>query len=184
MTDESSWLPADSERLWRRWLRLNALLPAALHRQLQADADLSLPDFDVLVQLTDSPEGRVRVTDLARALSWEKSRVSHHITRMERRGLVAREECRDDGRGAFVVLTPEGRAAIEKAAPGRVPDRALPRLRSAHRPGGRRAGVGAGQSAGASEPSGGGERPPIGDGAESAFAGCPSVSQGSHRRCL
>jgi DNA-binding MarR family transcriptional regulator len=120
MTDESSWLPADSERLWRRWLRLNALLPAALHRQLQADADLSLPDFDVLVQLTDSPEGRVRVTDLARALSWEKSRVSHHITRMERRGLVAREECRDDGRGAFVVLTPEGRAAIEQAAPAHV----------------------------------------------------------------
>jgi DNA-binding MarR family transcriptional regulator len=120
MTDELSWLPADSERLWRRWLRLNALLPAALHRQLQADADLSLPDFDVLVQLTDSPEGRVRVSDLARGLHWERSRVSHHVTRMERRGLVAREECRDDGRGAFVVLTPEGRTAIEQAAPAHV----------------------------------------------------------------
>jgi DNA-binding MarR family transcriptional regulator len=120
MTDELSWLPTDSERLWRRWLRLNALLPAALHRQLQADADLSLPDFDVLVQLTDSPEGRVRVSDLARGLHWERSRVSHHVTRMERRGLVAREECRDDGRGAFVVLTPEGRTAIEQAAPAHV----------------------------------------------------------------
>jgi DNA-binding MarR family transcriptional regulator len=120
MTDEAAWLPADSERLWRRWLRLNALLPAALHRELQADADLSLPDFDVLVQLTDSPEGRVRVNDLARGLHWERSRVSHHVTRMERRGLVAREECRDDGRGAFVVLTPEGRAAIEQAAPAHV----------------------------------------------------------------
>ena len=74
----------------------------------------------MLVQLTDSPEGRVRVTDLARALSWEKSRASHHLTRMERRGLVRREECRDDGRGAFVVLSPEGRAAIEQAAPGHV----------------------------------------------------------------
>src|SRR3954454_12713243 len=120
MTDEALWLPADSERLWRRWLRLNALLPAALHRELQADADLSLPDFDVLVQLTDSSEGRVRVSDLARGLHWERSRVSHHVTRMERRGLVAREECRDDGRGAFVVLSPEGRAAIEQAAPAHV----------------------------------------------------------------
>jgi DNA-binding MarR family transcriptional regulator len=120
MTDEALWLPADAERLWRRWLRLNALLPAALHRELQADADLSLPDFDVLVQLTDSAEERVRVSDLARGLHWERSRVSHHVTRMERRGLVAREECRDDGRGAFVVLTPEGRAAIEQAAPAHV----------------------------------------------------------------
>ena len=120
MTDESPWLPAEAQQLWRRWLRLNALLPGALHRELQTDAGLSLPDFDVLVQLTDSPEGRVRVTDLARGLHWERSRVSHHITRMERRGLVRREECRDDGRGAWVVLTEQGRAVIEQAAPAHV----------------------------------------------------------------
>jgi DNA-binding MarR family transcriptional regulator len=120
MTDELSWLTDKQQHVWRGWLAANALLPAALHRELQADAGLSLPDFDVLVHLTDSPEGRVRVTDLARALSWEKSRASHHLTRMERRGLVAREECRDDGRGAFVVLTPEGRTAIEQAAPAHV----------------------------------------------------------------
>ena len=60
----------------------------------------------------------MRVTDLARALSWERSRVSHHVTRMERRGLVERSECRDDGRGAWVVLTEQGRSAIERAAPG------------------------------------------------------------------
>ena len=120
MADETPWLPAEAQQLWRRWLRLNALLPGALHRELQADAGLSLPDFDVLVQLTDSPEGRVRVSDLARGLHWERSRVSHHITRMERRGLVRREECRDDGRGAWVVLTEEGRAAIEHAAPAHV----------------------------------------------------------------
>jgi DNA-binding MarR family transcriptional regulator len=120
MTDESPWLPAEAQQLWRRWLRLNALLPGVLHRELQADAGLSLPDFDVLVQLTDSPEGRVRVSDLARGLHWERSRVSHHITRMERRGLVRREECRDDGRGAWVVLTEQGRAVIEQAAPAHV----------------------------------------------------------------
>lgn len=120
MTVESPWLPAEAQQLWRRWLRLNALLPGALHRELQADAGLSLPDFDVLVQLTDGPEGRVRVSDLARGLHWERSRVSHHVTRMERRGLVRREECRDDGRGAWVVLTEQGRAVIEQAAPAHV----------------------------------------------------------------
>ena len=76
-----------------------------------------MPDFEVLVHLTDSPEGRIRVTDLARLLQWERSRVSHHVTRMERRRLVQRVECAEDGRGAFVVITPQGRAAIEQAAP-------------------------------------------------------------------
>jgi DNA-binding MarR family transcriptional regulator len=120
MTDESPWLPAEAQQLWRRWLRLNALLPGVLHRELQADAGLSLPDFDVLVQLTDRPDARVRVSDLARGLNWERSRLSHHVTRMERRGLVRREECRDDGRGAWVVLTEQGRAVIEQAAPAHV----------------------------------------------------------------
>jgi DNA-binding MarR family transcriptional regulator len=126
MNAEGRWLSEKEQRLWRHWLRVNALLPATLHRELQADSGLSLPDFDVLVQLTDSLDGRVRVSDLARALHWERSRVSHHVTRMERRGLVKREECVDDGRGAFVVLAAEGRAAIEQAAPGHV--RAVRRL--------------------------------------------------------
>ena len=114
----TSWLTDEQQHVWRRWLTVSAQLPAALHRELQADAGLSLPDFEVLVHLTENPEGRIRVTDLARALSWEKSRASHHFTRMERRGLVKREECHDDGRGAFVILTPEGRTTIEQAAPG------------------------------------------------------------------
>ena len=120
MSADVAWLTAEQEQVWRRWLRLNVMLPAALHRELQADAGLSLPDFDVLVHLTDSPAGRVRVSDLAHALQWEKSRVSHHVTRMQGRGLVCREECPDDARGAFVVVTPAGRAAIERAAPGHV----------------------------------------------------------------
>jgi DNA-binding MarR family transcriptional regulator len=117
MEPESPWLTEKQQRVWRKWLELNAQLPAALHRQLQADSGLSLQDFDVLVQLTDTADGRVRITNLAHALNWERSRLSHHIKRMEGRGLVEREECPDDGRGAFVVLTPTGRAAIERAAP-------------------------------------------------------------------
>lgn len=118
--DDTPWLSADEQRLWRGWLALNAALPAALHRDLQADAGLSLPDFDVLVRLAEAEAARVRVSELARALSWERSRLSHHVARMERRGLVAREDCADDGRGAFVVLADAGRGAIERAAPHHV----------------------------------------------------------------
>ncbi len=117
MTEEP-WLSDQQLRTWRAWMALNTQLPAALHRQLQADSGLSLPDFEVLVHLTDTPEGRLRVSDLARALNWDRSRVSHHIKRMAGRGLVTREECSSDGRGAFVVLSPAGRTAIERAAPG------------------------------------------------------------------
>lgn len=117
---ENRWLDADEQRAWRRYLRMQADLTARLARQLQIDSDLSLADFEVLVNLTDVPEGRVRVTGLARSLQWEKSRLSHHVARMERRGLVIREDCPSDARGAFVVLTPAGRRAIEAAAPGHV----------------------------------------------------------------
>jgi DNA-binding MarR family transcriptional regulator len=120
MSSDVRWLTAAEERVWRRWLTLNARLSATLHRELQDDAGLSMPDFEVLVHLTDSPEGRIRVTDLARLLQWERSRVSHHVTRMARRRLVQRVECAEDGRGAFIVITPQGRAAIEQAAPGHV----------------------------------------------------------------
>ena len=120
MSSDVRWLSAQEERVWRRWLTLNARLSAMLHKELQDDAGLSMPDFEVLVHLTDSPQGRIRVTDLAKALQWERSRVSHHVTRMERRRLVQRVECAEDGRGAFIVITPPGRAAIEQAAPGHV----------------------------------------------------------------
>jgi DNA-binding MarR family transcriptional regulator len=60
------------------------------------------------------------VSELAAVLQWERSRLSHHVKRMERRGLVEREECADDGRGAYVVLTAAGRAALTAAAPDHV----------------------------------------------------------------
>lgn len=99
---------------------MNAQLSAYLHRQLQADSGLSLADFDVLVQLTDRAEPRMRVGELAEALQWEKSRLSHHLARMSKRELITREDCPDDARGAFIVLTDKGRQAIEQAAPAHV----------------------------------------------------------------
>jgi DNA-binding MarR family transcriptional regulator len=120
MSSEPRWLSADEQRLWRRWLRLNATVSATLHREMQDESGLSSPDFEVLVNLTDSPEGRVRVSDLACQMLWERSRLSHHVTRMERRGLVCRAGCVEDGRGAFIEITPQGRARIEQAAPAHV----------------------------------------------------------------
>jgi DNA-binding MarR family transcriptional regulator len=120
MTSPVRWLTAQEQHLWRAWLKLNTELASKLQHELQEDAGLSMPDYEVLVHLTDNPEGRLRVTELAGLLQWERSRVSHHVKRMEHRGLVERAECSEDGRGAFVVITPQGRAAIEEAAPGHV----------------------------------------------------------------
>jgi DNA-binding MarR family transcriptional regulator len=114
------WLDEREQRTWRAYLAMQAQLQAQLHRRLQADSGLSYADFDVLVALTDRNGEQVRVLELAEALQWEKSRLSHHLSRMQKRGLVERQECTDDARGAFVVLTEEGRRAIEGAAPGHV----------------------------------------------------------------
>lgn len=113
----TAWLSAAEQRAWRNWLAVHTQLPAALQRELQQDSGLSWQDFEVLVQLSEAEEPRARVSDLAQSLQWERSRLSHHIKRMEARELVRREECADDGRGAFVVLTDKGRSAIEGAAP-------------------------------------------------------------------
>jgi len=114
------WLDESEQQVWRRFLTVQTRLTAHLSRQLQATSTLSMADFEVLVVLSDVPSGRRRAFELGRLLEWEKSRLSHHLTRMERRGLVCREGCGTDRRGAFVVLTPAGRAAIEAAAPGHV----------------------------------------------------------------
>jgi DNA-binding MarR family transcriptional regulator len=111
------WLDAREQCAWRSFLEMQGALNARLARQLQEESALSMPDFAVLVQLTDRPDGRARVLELATALRWEKSRLSHHLARMQQRGLVAREECSADRRGAFMVVTDAGRAAIEAAAP-------------------------------------------------------------------
>ncbi|WP_433244413.1 MarR family winged helix-turn-helix transcriptional regulator [Streptosporangium sp. CA-135522] len=114
------WLDEDEQRAWRAHIRLQGQLTARLNRQLQADSGLSLADYEVLVQLTDTPDGRLRPFELQREIQWEQSRLSHHLSRMQRRGLICREECPDDGRGAFIVLTDAGRDAITAAAPGHV----------------------------------------------------------------
>lgn len=114
------WLSDDEQRAWRAFVSLQAKLNSQLNRELQAESDLSLADFEVLVHLTDRDDGRVRAFELAKGIQWEKSRLSHHLARMKRRGLIDRVECDEDARGSYIELTPEGRRAIEHAAPGHV----------------------------------------------------------------
>ena len=95
-------------------------LDGELARQLAADSGLSYPDYVVLVALTDRPDGRMRLFELAEVLGWEKSRVSHHVARMASRGLVTKEPCDADRRGAYVIVTKRGRKEIAAAAPGHV----------------------------------------------------------------
>lgn len=94
-------------------------LTAVLSRSLAAEG-LSYPDYLVLASLSDRADGRARPVELGRDLGWEKSRISHHLTRMEQRGLVERVDCPTDQRGWFVAMTAAGRAAIASAAPGHV----------------------------------------------------------------
>jgi DNA-binding MarR family transcriptional regulator len=111
------WLNEDEQRAWRAFLDMQAQLNARLNRELQDGAGLSSADFAVLVSLSEHADGRVRVLELARGLQWEKSRLSHQLTRMSARGLIERSNCSEDRRGAVIVLTVAGRDAVEAAAP-------------------------------------------------------------------
>jgi DNA-binding MarR family transcriptional regulator len=114
------WLDERELRAWRSLQFMQMRLEGELARQLAADSGLSYPDYVVLVALTDRPDARMRLFELAEVLGWEKSRVSHQVARMTRRGLVGKEKCDSDRRGAFVVITADGRREITAAAPGHV----------------------------------------------------------------
>lgn len=119
-TDHTHWLDEREARAWYGYRRMSLLLNAQVNKELAAHSGLSEPDYDVLSALTDSAHARIRIGDLAGHMLWSRSRLSHHVARMEARGLVTREGCGDDGRGAVVHLTAAGRGAIQAAAPGHV----------------------------------------------------------------
>jgi DNA-binding MarR family transcriptional regulator len=117
---KTRWLDEREAHLWRSWLRLNQELAGVLADQINRDGGLSAADYAVLVPLSESRDGMLRFRDLGREILWDRSRLSHHLRRMEQRGLVAREECADDARGAMVRMTAAGQAAIKATAPGHV----------------------------------------------------------------
>jgi DNA-binding MarR family transcriptional regulator len=117
---EPRWLSEDEDRAWRGWLAMSGMLRGQIARDLQSECGLSEPEFAVLVHLSEAPGDRMRMTELAGALGWSKSRVSHQCSRMAVRGLVAREGCPEDARSAYAVLTTGGRNEISRAAPRHV----------------------------------------------------------------
>lgn len=114
------WLTPTEERSWRAYRRMRARLDLQLARDLASDSGLSESDYDVLSSVSEADGRRLRLKELADSMLWSQSRLSHHVARMQQRGLVVREECESDGRGALVALTPEGWRTIQEAAPGHV----------------------------------------------------------------
>jgi DNA-binding MarR family transcriptional regulator len=114
------WLDEQEQLAWIGLLRLTSRLRAELHRQLVEDHGISLADYELLARLNAAPLGGLRVRDLMETLDWEQSRLSHHLARMEKRGLVERRECTKDRRGFVFVLTETGRSTLERAAPSHV----------------------------------------------------------------
>jgi len=96
------------------------LLAAAVARDLARDSDLSAADYQVLVQLSESENHEMRISELATSMMWSKSRLSHQLSRMKERRLVCRRGCASDARASYAMLTPEGLEAITKAAPAHV----------------------------------------------------------------
>jgi DNA-binding MarR family transcriptional regulator len=117
---EPRWLSEREMRAWLGYRRMRLLLDLQVDRDLMHQSGLSEQDYDVLSNLSDADGHRLRLTDLAGHLRWSKSRLSHHVSRMQQRGLVDRRECAEDGRGSMLVLTPAGRKAIRDAAPDHV----------------------------------------------------------------
>src|SRR3954454_12565230 len=117
---EGRWLDEREERAWRGLMAMQDEMTEFIDRQLRTRFGVSHADYQVLAHLSETPAGRLRPFELGRLLRWEKSRLSQHLGRMERRGLVTRERCPTDQRGAVVGITPHGRELITAAAPHHV----------------------------------------------------------------
>jgi DNA-binding MarR family transcriptional regulator len=116
------WLSASEQRIWRRYLAVTSLLDERLDRNLRRVAGLTLVEYALLAHLSEVPERRMRMSELAETILLSKSRLSHQVTRLEKDGLVRRQTCGEDRRGAWAVLTDKGYDAVRAAAPGHVDD--------------------------------------------------------------
>ncbi len=117
---EPRWLDRREDRAWRGYRRMRALLDLQITRDLARDAGLSDADYDVLSSLSEADGHRGRLHELAGEMLWSMSRLSHHISRMEQRGLVTKQDHPTSSRAAVVALTPAGLRAITEAAPDHV----------------------------------------------------------------
>lgn len=114
------WLDDDEMRAWRSLVAVSSRLFEQLDAELRGEHDLALADYEILSNLSEAPDRRLRMSQLAERAMVSRSRLTHHVTRMEAEGLVTREACPTDRRGAYAVLTPAGMARVEEAAPTHV----------------------------------------------------------------
>ena len=114
------WLDEDEQRTWRSFLEATRLLWERLEAELQRDAGMPVSYYQVLVHLSEAPGLGLRMSELARATGSSRSRLSHAMARLEAAGWTQRRSCAADGRGEVAVLTAQGLAALEQAAPGHV----------------------------------------------------------------
>lgn len=116
------WLSELEQEAWRDWLEVMRRLPTMLEARLNDRGGLTLTDYQVLVELSEAPDHRMRMTQLAHRTCLSKSRLSHQVKRMEAAGLIDRAECPEDRRGSFAVATRRGLDALAVAAPEHVAD--------------------------------------------------------------
>jgi DNA-binding MarR family transcriptional regulator len=110
------WLTGDQQAAWRSYLLGTTLLMERLDRDLRDKHDLSLPEYEILVRLSESADRSLRMAELADSVKNSRSRITHTIARMERSGLVQRTACPSDGRGVLALLTDAGMSKLERAS--------------------------------------------------------------------
>ncbi|MFE7173614.1 MarR family winged helix-turn-helix transcriptional regulator [Streptomyces sp. NPDC057616] len=114
------WLTSKEQRAWRAYIAATHLLEDAIDRQLQQDAGMPHLYYSILANLSEVPGRSLRMTDLAERSKITRSRLTYAVTRLEKDGLVRREDCTSDKRSSFATLTDEGMAVLERTAPGHV----------------------------------------------------------------
>ncbi|MEW2402789.1 MarR family transcriptional regulator [Streptomyces sp. NPDC046862] len=118
--EEPRWLTDEEQRTWRAYVHASTLLEDHLDRQLQRDAGMPHVYYHLLVVLSEASRRRLRMTELAMRAKITRSRLSHAVARLEKNGWVRREDCPDDKRGQFAVLTEHGHEVLARNAPGHV----------------------------------------------------------------
>ena len=114
------WLDDSEQRMWRGYLDSTRLLTRMLDRQLQDDVGMSFADYEALVVVSEAPDRRIRMSQLADAMSATRSGVTRAVTRLVAEGWLIRVDCPEDKRGAYAELTDAGLAKLRDAAPGHV----------------------------------------------------------------
>lgn len=120
MNAQPRWLDDEEQQLWRLMLAGFTKISRTIDDRLRAGGDISSPEFSVLVALSEAQDRTLRLRELCEELGWDRSRASHQVTRMKKRGLLTKKKCPGDARGVLVTLTDQGVAHLEEAVPDHV----------------------------------------------------------------